>query len=39
VDEARLELQEHGLTPTSEGWFVVSIPEAAWMTNDEFGAA
>ena len=37
--EARLEQREYGLEPVSEGWFVVSVPEAAWMTNAEFGAA
>jgi uncharacterized cupin superfamily protein len=39
VEEARLEQQDAGLTPVSDGWFVVSIPDAAWVTNDAFGAA
>jgi quercetin dioxygenase-like cupin family protein len=39
VEEARLEPRDAGLTPVTDGWFVVSIPEAAWMTNEAFGAA
>jgi len=39
VDEARLERLEEGLTPVSDGWFVVPVAEAAWMTNDVLGSA
>jgi uncharacterized cupin superfamily protein len=39
VEEARLEKLEAGLTPVTDGWFVVSIPEAAWVTNDVLGDA
>ncbi len=39
ADEARLERTEYGLTPATEGWFVVNIPEASWMTNGYFGEA
>jgi uncharacterized cupin superfamily protein len=39
VPEARLEQQEAGLTPVMNGWFVVSVPEAAWVTNDVLGDA
>jgi uncharacterized cupin superfamily protein len=39
VEEARLEHLEAGLTPVSDGWFVVSIPDAAWVTNEALGAA
>ncbi len=39
VEEARLERLAGGLTPVSDGWFVVSIPEAAWVTNEALGAA
>jgi uncharacterized cupin superfamily protein len=39
VEEARLAELEFGLTPTSDGWFVVDIREAAWVTSDAFGAA
>ena len=39
VDQARLEQLEAGLTPVTEGWFVVSIPEAAWVTNEVLGDA
>ena len=38
VEEARLEQVESGLAPVSEGWFVVNADEAAWVTNDVFGA-
>lgn len=38
MDEARLEPVETGLTPASEGWFVVNAHDAAWMTNETFGA-
>jgi uncharacterized cupin superfamily protein len=39
VEEARLERLEAGLTPVTEGWFVVGVPEAAWVTNEALGAA
>jgi len=26
-----------GLAPVSDGWFVVNVEEAAWITNDAFG--
>jgi len=39
VEEARLEQLEAGLTPVTDGWFVVSIPDAAWVTNEALGAA
>src|SRR5207245_1554815 len=39
VEEARLEDHGSGLTPVTEGWFVVSIRDAAWIRNDAFGAA
>jgi uncharacterized cupin superfamily protein len=39
VEEARLERLEEGLTPVTDGWFVVSVPEAAWITNEARGAA
>jgi uncharacterized cupin superfamily protein len=38
VEEARLEAVDSGLTPVSEGWFVVNVRDAAWLTNDAFGA-
>jgi uncharacterized cupin superfamily protein len=38
VDEARLEAVDSGLAPVTDGWFVVSVREAAWLTNDAFGA-
>jgi uncharacterized cupin superfamily protein len=39
VEEARLEQLDTGLAPVTDGWFVVNIRDAAWMTNDHFGAA
>src|SRR5205809_5258368 len=39
VKEARLEKLEAGLTPVTDGWFVVSIPGAAWVTSDVLGDA
>jgi uncharacterized cupin superfamily protein len=39
VEQARLEQLEAGLTPVTDGWFVVSIPDAAWVTNEALGAA
>ena len=39
IEEARLEQRDAGLTPVSDGWFVVSIPDAAWVTNEVLGDA
>jgi len=39
VEEARLEDVGSGLAPVSAGWFVVNVRDAAWVTNDVFGAA
>jgi uncharacterized cupin superfamily protein len=38
MDEARLEDLGSGLAPVSEGWFVVNARDAAWLTNEAFGA-
>jgi uncharacterized cupin superfamily protein len=38
VEEARLEDVGSGLAPVSDGWFVVNVRDAAWLTNDAFGA-
>jgi uncharacterized cupin superfamily protein len=38
VDEARLEDVGSGLAPVSDGWFVVNVRDAAWLTSDAFGA-
>jgi hypothetical protein len=38
TDEARLEDVGSGLAPVTAGWFVVNVAEAAWLTNDAFGA-
>src|SRR5205807_1708117 len=37
TDEARLEEVGSGRAPVSEGWFVVNVRDAAWLTNDAFG--
>jgi uncharacterized cupin superfamily protein len=39
VHEARLERQDAGLTAVTDGWFVVGIRDAAWVTNEALGAA
>jgi uncharacterized cupin superfamily protein len=36
--EARLEDAGSGLTPVTPGWFAVNARDAAWVTNDAFGA-
>ena len=38
VQEARLEAVDAGLVPASDGWFVVNVADAAWMTNEKLGA-
>jgi uncharacterized cupin superfamily protein len=38
IDEARLEDVGSGLAPTSPGWFVVNVGEAAWVRNEAMGA-
>jgi uncharacterized cupin superfamily protein len=35
--EARLERVGTGLTPVTDGWFVVNARDAAWIRNDTFG--
>jgi uncharacterized cupin superfamily protein len=39
VGEARLEQLEGGLTPVTDGWFVVNVRDAAWIKHDAFGDA
>jgi uncharacterized cupin superfamily protein len=39
VEEARLEPSKYGRTPATDGWFVVRVPDAAWMTNEVLGSA
>ena len=39
VEEARLEQLDGGLTPVTEGWFVVNVRDAAWVTNQVLGTA
>ena len=38
VEEARLEQLDAGLTPVSDGWFVVNVRDGAWVTNEALGA-
>ena len=39
VEEARLEQLEAGLTPVTDGWFVVNVCEGAWVRSEAFGDA
>jgi uncharacterized cupin superfamily protein len=39
IEEARVEHNESGLVPVAEGWFVVNVADAAWLTHDVFGAS
>jgi hypothetical protein len=39
VEEARLERLDAGLTPVTDGWFVVNVREGAWVTNEVLGDA
>ena len=39
VEEARLEQRDAGLIPVTEGWFVVNVRDAAWVTSESFGDA
>lgn len=39
VEEARLEQLEAGLTAVTDGWFVVNIRDAPWVTNEVRGDA
>ncbi len=34
-----MERTKYGMTAASEGWFTVNVRDAAWVTNDKFGAA
>jgi len=36
--EAQLEEVGSGLAPVSDGWFVVNVRDAAWLSNKAFGA-
>ena len=38
-EEARLERTDYGLTPATDGWFVVNVRDAAWVMNEALGAA
>jgi len=38
IGEAKLEAGHSGLLPASEGWFVVNVRDAAWMTNGRHGS-
>ena len=39
IEEARLEQSDAGLVAVTEGWFVVNVRDAAWVTNETFGDA
>ena len=36
--EAQLEQVDSGLAPVTDGWFVVNVRDAAWLTSDSSGA-
>jgi uncharacterized cupin superfamily protein len=36
-EEARLERAESGLVPVTDGWFVLNVRDAAWLSNEAFG--
>jgi uncharacterized cupin superfamily protein len=38
VREATLQEVDSGLAPVTDGWFVVNVRDAAWLTNEAFGA-
>ena len=37
VEEARLEAADSGAVPVTDGWFVVNVRDAAWVSNGVFG--
>jgi uncharacterized cupin superfamily protein len=39
VAEARMERSDLGLVAATDGWFVVNVRDAAWMTSESFGDA
>src|SRR3954454_21347731 len=39
VEEAKLEPSDGGLVAKTEGWFVVNVRDAAWVTNPVLGDA
>jgi quercetin dioxygenase-like cupin family protein len=39
VEAARLEQLDAGLTPVTDGWFVVNVRDAAWVHNEVLGSA
>jgi uncharacterized cupin superfamily protein len=39
VEEARLERRDAGLRAVTDGWFVVNVRDAPWVTNEVLGAA
>ena len=39
TEEARLEQSELGLVAVTDGWFVVNVSDAAWVTNEHFASA
>ena len=38
MPEARLEDSGAGLAPVNDGWFVMNVRDAEWMTSDTFGS-
>jgi uncharacterized cupin superfamily protein len=38
IEEASLDDVGSGLAPVTDGWFVINVQDAAWLTNNAFGA-
>ena len=38
MSEARLDDTGAGLTPASDGWFVVNVRDGVWLTSEQFGS-
>jgi uncharacterized cupin superfamily protein len=39
MNEAEMKKSARGLEPAGEGWFAVNVRDAAWIQNENFGAA
>jgi uncharacterized cupin superfamily protein len=37
IEEAKMKRGEQGMAPEGEGWFVVNVAEAPWLSSDRFG--
>ena len=39
IEEARMELSDHGVVAVTDGWFTVNVRDAAWVRSEAFGDA